>query len=172
MQLDSFLQEFDMAQPGSTTDSSSQRNENDTLRNKVDAIADRVRHNSLPSNTNGDGSTHGVHNPTSPHNSPQHEIPVRTRLDTIETMLKEIRDNMKMAAMLPAQTGQAQPRGVAAANPMPAVHHHELNRTSDSGTRPGTGHVTLGQPQLQGAPLGRTQVANDWSGCSDGIPDR
>ena len=92
------------------------------IRNKMDAITDRVRRESQQS-TQGEqsqGANQGVH-------MQQEGAPVGDRLERLETryndihsFMQEIRDSISNGELVPAQPGQAQPREQPLGNSLPA----------------------------------------------------
>ena len=103
----------------------------DVLRAKVAAIADRVRHDSQTSttqHTDQPGVGQGSHTPA-PHHQPGRP-PVNERLDTMELMLREIRDSMMQPGGVPVHTGQVQPQGRSLDLPLPARARHGSSAAS------------------------------------------
>ena len=156
-QVDQFLDEF--ATPTSSMATVPTKDGDPTLREKVDAITERVRHASQePAVGAYEGSAYPHLNPAE---QDQGEVPVKMRLDTMELMLKEIRDSMNLAKAHQTTLGQAQPRVEPVGTHPPArvwVEQPAMGSRPNNGREP---PVMSGQSQPRGGPLGRPLTASD-----------
>ena len=121
-ELNDFLEEFTDRPQDSPTYAAGDNN--DALRAKVDAIAQRIRHSTTSNMSDGQQGGQQPQNPIEPVVDPNtrqnEEVPVKERLSNLEVIVREIRDNMKQAVTPPVQTGQAQPREEPLRLPSPA----------------------------------------------------
>ena len=164
VKLDEFLQEFAGLPRDSNQQTMAERG--DAMRTQLDDITKRIRRDSQPAVPNEAGEIPVDAQPHSPTGPLHAEIPVRDRLDTMELMLKEIRDSMKNQAKQPAELGQVQPRGAPAGIPPPA-NGRQRNRSSRAGNGGPADNVAPGLAQPRGRPLGNPMPANDrYSGDS------
>ena len=161
VQLDEFLTEFEATTPGVHGNRTDIMEADGTLRHKVDAIADRVRHSTQRSTHNPDGDREDVHPNSQVITPDMQELPVKTRLDTMEFMLREIKDSIKNTTPQQAQPGQLQPR----VGPLgPTQTARDLTGhvpTYSQNGQPGYTLVESGLAQPQGQPLGRPVLASD-----------
>ena len=123
-EIDNFLAQF----TGTGKEDNTKSNDYDSmLRAKVDAITNRVRHCSGPATMSNDKGEINPQEVGVIHQQPllQEELPVKDRLDSLEVIVREIRDNMRHMPPPVVTSGQAQPQEGPLRSPLPARDHRE-----------------------------------------------
>ena len=158
--LDQFLTEFTHLSPQGKL--LTQKMEVDgLLRDKVDAITDHVRHSTQYSTGTPPEHADGQHLDQAHLQPATPDLPVRIRLDTMEIMLREIRDSMHGSANSGSQPGQAQPQAQPLGNPLPATDPRVHAVTAGYWGRLGQPKVATGQAQPRWEPNGYPPLADD-----------
>ena len=148
-QLNDFLDEFGKITPGITAETV--RDMDHTLRAKMDAIAQKVRNDAQTGDHGEEADTvRQLPLPDSP-TQQSHEIPVKIRLDTMEHMLREIRDSVKNSHNPPDLSGQYQPQAAPLGS---ALHATERGTVQSRDSRASPQVAQPGPAQLRREPLG------------------